>query len=283
LATHKNPTKRDPLTQALKKSNQPRVLALLSRVLTSASTDLVSFSEISVANFPEFKVALEKVSGKKSPPGLVKEMNTLKYILSQIEKVTEFGKSLAPIALANIKSAIQAVGVDSLDSLLSTLTGRSSENITTTRATFINSSTLSDAAFKERVSELDAFLRTLKPPHDAALGRNLTIRFVRKEQVKASAKYKRDKDEILLRPDRKIVTGDGYGSFVYVLLHELGHRYERNHNTSQFDSAEWVTTPYSATDNINGNEQFAELFALSHWPNKYGKYAEKITKFLAQI
>lgn len=54
-----------------------------------------------------------------------------------------------------------------------------------------------------------------------------------------------------------------YGSVDYILIHELGHRYERkNHVPEDFDQTEWWSTRYSTME----GESFAELFAMGNWP-----------------
>jgi hypothetical protein len=102
--------------------------------------------------------------------------------------------------------------------------------------------------------------------------------------MKSKAKYKTDKDELWINARKMGDTKDDYGSLVYVVLHELGHRYLRyNPQKWNYDSQEWVTTRYSMTDSMSGEEKFAELFALSHWKNKYKEYADKINKFEGMI
>lgn len=149
--------------------------------------------------------------------------------------------------------------------------------------TFIKEDTSAYARFEEATRELARFFGTLKGYH-AIPTKNLTIRFVSKTQVRVKAKYVRD--EIWMRFYRGMPKeGDAYGSAKYVLLHELGHRYLKQHRQHwDIDAPEWVTTPYSRKDSImGGEEKFAELFAISHWPNKYRQYHDKIQKFREKI
>lgn len=76
-------------------------------------------------------------------------------------------------------------------------------------------------------------------------------------------KYKRDRDALLIRTTPNILKrGSGYASFEYIIVHELGHRYERFNRVPQdFDRVEWWTTKYSR----NEGESFAELFAVGHF------------------
>lgn len=75
---------------------------------------------------------------------------------------------------------------------------------------------------------------------------------------------------------------ESYGSLVYVILHELAHRYLQKVNKQSWniDSSEWSTTKYSKTDSMTGEEKFAELFAMSHWKSKYSEHEIKINNFL---
>ena len=51
-----------------------------------------------------------------------------------------------------------------------------------------------------------------------------------------------------------------YGSLDYILIHELGHRYEEKFGSDPMFNR-WYTTRYS----YNDGEAFAELFALGHF------------------
>jgi len=243
----------------------------------------LTFADLNQSTFKEFEDVLATVANKKAPSGMKKEMDAIKFIYNNLKSFREFSSSgiTSTIGIKNIENSIKHIGVEKLDACLKKLTAVSNEPITTANATFINDSTLSGASFKAKVKELDHFLSTLKKPHSDAIGKDCVIRFVRKELSKASAKYKSLEKEIYLRPDRKIVDGDNYGSFVYVLLHELGHRYEASHKIPDFSKPEWITTKYSRKETWSGGgEHFAELFSMSHWPEKYPEYADKITKCL---
>jgi len=147
--------------------------------------------------------------------------------------------------------------------------------------TFHNKSIMSEKRFIETSNYINKFLNDLKGFHKKALNPKLNIYFVKKKQTNASATYKSDKDIIFIRPD-KVTNGNNYGSFVYVILHELGHRYEKYFDNYDIaGDSSWNTTKYSASTNSWHGEQFAELFALSHWYSKYkNKYQETMDKFL---
>jgi hypothetical protein len=79
----------------------------------------------------------------------------------------------------------------------------------------------------------------------------------------ASGKYSVKDDTLYIRATSNVLKrGKGYGSPEYVLIHELGHRYEyKNPKADQFNKFGWQTTSYSFSE----DEAFAELFALGHF------------------
>ena len=97
----------------------------------------------------------------------------------------------------------------------------------------------------------------------------------------ATGKYKTDKDVLYLRATPKVLKGlssGKYGSPEYILIHELGHRYERfNKLPADFDRPSWWTTRYSQKE----GEAFAELFAIGHFGIKGTWDAETLSRFEA--
>lgn len=92
----------------------------------------------------------------------------------------------------------------------------------------------------------------------------LKVAFVSPREMTGTStgKYKSDQDTLLVRTTPAVLKrGDGYASFDYILLHELGHRYEaKNRIPADFDRPEWATSKYSRKE----GESFAELFAIGH-------------------
>jgi len=85
-------------------------------------------------------------------------------------------------------------------------------------------------------------------------------------------KYKSSEDLLLVRATPHVLkrTQGTYGALDYILIHELGHRYERKQNLPEdFDKSYWWTSTYSRKE----GESFAELFALGHFKIK-GQGAE---------
>lgn len=231
----------------------------------------------------DFLSELNFKSGR-SPKGLTKEIENIKFLERQIQSFHDFYFSDAAKAKSttdNIKAVFSRWDESTLELIYNKLSGKENNVLELSCATFINESIMSNKAFKETSIIINNFLKTLKGFHSKVL-KNLKIVYVKKEQTKAAATYKTDKDIILIRPD-KVTKGEEYGSFLYVILHELGHRYLR-FNKVKFDytSNEWITTKYSRTDSWSDEEKFAELFALSHFNytrEPFNDYQNKINKF----
>jgi len=141
--------------------------------------------------------------------------------------------------------------------------------------------------FENNIKAIESFLSTLKGFHKAVL-KNLRIEFVSASDMKTTAKYLSGKDIVWINPLSKKMgkTKDDYGSLLYILLHELGHRYHAmNPQSWRISDPSMVTTPYSrGLNSMNPEgETFAELFALSHWEKKYPKYSNQIKKFKQQL
>lgn len=146
-------------------------------------------------------------------------------------------------------------------------------------ATYTKYDTSAYDEFLKNVNTIEKFLGTLNGYHKKILN-GLKIKFVSADEIRAKATYRTSEDTLYINAKKMGKTEDGYGSLVYVVLHELGHRYLKfNPQNWDHNREEFVTTRYSGTDSFTGEEKFAELFALSNWPNKYKEYKEKIDTF----
>lgn len=232
-------------------------------------------------------LSLVNLKSGKAPRGMTKEYEILKSLKNQIDTLDKFYDgdiSKSSNLISTISYFIEKLD-GKIDLLISKLSSDKEVELKLKNATFINESTMSEKNFKEQSKYIDGFLSTLKGFHKKVL-KDLIIVFVKKEQSKASATYKTREDKIFIRPD-KVIKGDAYASFVYVVMHELGHRYLQKNNVKwNYDSVEWITTKYSMTDSFSGEEKFAELFALSHFKysgKPFSDYNEKIKKFESQM
>lgn len=152
-------------------------------------------------------------------------------------------------------------------------------------AVYIHDDVGSYVNFKKNIEKLEKFFSSLKSFHKKAL-KNLTVRFVSAQDQRSAGKYLSGKKIMQVNPQSKKVAkkDDAYASLVYIVLHELGHKYlEENPQKWNINSGVLTTTKYSKVDSWNEEERFAELFALSHWKNKYPEYKEQINKFETNI
>jgi len=143
------------------------------------------------------------------------------------------------------------------------------KDIKTSHATYRNLRGLSTPTFKKYVKSLDQLFGTLRGWRKKALTGNLTVALAGPESFRGTAGgfYRESEDTLYVRATPKVMkrTPGLYGSPDYILIHELGHRYEAKVQVSGMYGSSWYTTRYSMTDSMAGNEAFAELFALGHF------------------
>lgn len=82
----------------------------------------------------------------------------------------------------------------------------------------------------------------------------------------ATGVYRSGEDALYVRATPRVLKRTrGYADPQYILVHELGHRYEwKRPLPEDFDRIHWQTTRYSRKE----GERFAELFALGHYDLK---------------
>jgi len=221
-----------------------------------------------------------RLSYGKAPKGLKEVFKDLQFLQRQFDVAKDFN---IQVNTGNIKAVLSRWTKDTIDKIQNSLSDKEQIDLNLKNAIYINNSLLNATKFKELAQQLDTFLNTLKGFHKKALKKPLKIRFVKKATLKSKAQYKSNKDEIYIRPDY-IKFNDNYGSFSYILVHELGHRYlklfGKGLKNINFNYPKWFTTRYSETQTMSDEEPFAELFALSNWSSKYKEYKEKIDKFI---
>jgi hypothetical protein len=221
----------------------------------------------------------------KAPRGYAKEYQDLIKIKNQIETINKWYKgditksnsiNIIDFLLKSIRPVIEDITKElSLDN----------DNILElelTNANFYNESLMPYKDFENKSKQIDSFLNKLIGIYKKSLNPRLDIYFVKSSLIKSKAKYSNEKDAIIINPS-KIETGDQYAGFNYIIVHELGHRYLRYNKVNfNYDSTEWITTDYSKVDSMQGEEKFAELFALSLFNYKgkpFDSFQDKIDKF----
>lgn len=135
--------------------------------------------------------------------------------------------------------------------------------------TYINVSGFSEAQLQTYAKSLEQVFDELKGWRKKALGGGVKIALAgpREFHGTVGGKYKSGEDTLYVRATPQVFkrSRGTYGAFDYIIIHELGHRYERKHSVPiDFDRQEWWTSKYSR----NEGESFAELFALSNFDIK---------------
>lgn len=132
----------------------------------------------------------------------------------------------------------------------------------TSLATYVNARGLANKTFDQYVAALDALLKNLQGWRKKALqGLQVILSGPENFRGTAAGTYKSAEDKLYIRATPKILkrSAGSYGSPAYILIHELGHRYEYKFRMrTDFDQRAWWTTKYSMEE----GEAFAELFAL---------------------
>ena len=135
---------------------------------------------------------------------------------------------------------------------------------------YMNLSGLPEETLDKYVVALEQVFDELKGWRKKALAGGLKVAFAGPTHFRGTSagKYKSEDDILYVRATPKILkrTRGTYGAFDYIIVHELGHRYDhKRHPGIDFDRAEWYSSPYSRN---GGGEPFAELFAISNFDIK---------------
>jgi hypothetical protein len=137
--------------------------------------------------------------------------------------------------------------------------------------TYLNQVGMAKDSLVKYATRLDSLFGTLTGWRKKALSGGLTVALAPPKNFRgtSSGKYKTLEDILYVRAVPKVLqrSGGSYGSIDYILIHELGHRYEHLHPLkTNFDVPEWWTSKYSMTESMSGSsESFAELFAIGHF------------------
>jgi hypothetical protein len=133
--------------------------------------------------------------------------------------------------------------------------------------TYVNMIGASADRFDGLIDVIEKVFSMLKDWHKKALDGGIHVVFAGPKDFRgtSSGKYRSQQDQLWIRATaggRIEKGGTGYGGLAYVIVHELGHRYDKKHGSKfDFDRPEWYTSRYST----NEGESFAELFALSNF------------------
>jgi hypothetical protein len=161
--------------------------------------------------------------------------------------------------------------------------------LSTPIATYLNLRGISTPTFRKYVKSLDGLFSSLRGWRRKALGKGLKVALAGPDKFRGSSggRYVKNEDTLYVRATPKVMkrTAGTYGAPDYILIHELGHRYEEKVGLGQnFDTMQWYTTRYSRSDSFAGSEAFAELFALGHFgitKVRSNEFADAINRFEA--
>jgi hypothetical protein len=143
--------------------------------------------------------------------------------------------------------------------------------------TYVNKAGLTEPNLRKYVKRLEAILSSLKGWRAKAADGGLKIVLASPKDFRGTAggRYSSSEDTLYVRTTPAVLKrGAGYGSFEYILVHELGHRYDKLHGAGyDFDQPKWWTTQYSRKERFGFSESFAELFAIGHF-NLRGNWSQ---------
>jgi len=127
--------------------------------------------------------------------------------------------------------------------------------------TYLNKAGLDEKTLEKYAHRLNTVIESLRGWRAKALKGGVKVMLVSPRDLATGGKYKTSEDTLMVRATPVILKRDAgtYASFDYIVVHELGHRYEHKNSVPQdFDKPEWWTSKYSSKE----GESFAELFAI---------------------
>lgn len=128
--------------------------------------------------------------------------------------------------------------------------------------TYLNPVGLSKATLTSLIERMEALFKSLQGWRRGALSGGVTTVFAGPDAFRGTATgtYRSQDDHLYVRAVPKLLRSK---AAEYVIVHELGHRYEYKHRLpTDFDQPGWWTTRYSRQE----GEAFAELFATGQFP-----------------
>lgn len=206
----------------------------------------------------------------RSPKGKKKEFSNLQFLILQADMYKKYGM----MSWDNVNATLAYTSKEEFENLFAK---DRTEELKMGKITYINTSPLAEKSFIDKAKAINKLLKSLKGYHKKVISKPLTIIFKSKDQIGVKGKYKTDVDQVWIKHNANI-KNDDYASLLYIIVHELGHRWQKFYGLPN----KWkntYTTPYSKKETLADSEAFSELFALSHWPKKYPKFKDQIEWF----
>lgn len=227
-----------------------------------------------------FKATFPAVFGSRTPTGTkaVKSDAEWLYRFLAVADAAWSGKGTAEFNEAQRKE-LESRWNRLKDSVADLVRGFSNENkaegksvpteLKLAGVTYINGVGFTEDKLRKWASEMNALWASIRGWRHKAITASggLKVKFARPQEFRgtSSGKYRSSEDVLYVRATPNILkrTGGTYGAPDYILVHELGHRYEWRVKglPEDFDKSTWWTTKYSRSE----GESFAELFALGHF------------------
>jgi hypothetical protein len=135
--------------------------------------------------------------------------------------------------------------------------------------TYLNLVGFDEKKLKTYVAALEKVFDEVKGWRRKALSGGIRVALAGPSEFHGTAAgvYKSAQDTLFVRATPNVLkrTQGTYGAFDYIIVHELGHRYDRKVGPGfDFERQEWWTSRYSQKE----GETFAELFAISNFGMK---------------
>jgi len=132
--------------------------------------------------------------------------------------------------------------------------------------TYVNVSGFDEELLGKYAKRIETVFDSLKGWRRKALAGGVRVALAGPRDFRGTSKgtYRSSEDTLYVRATPEVLkrSGDSYASVEYIIVHELGHRYERKRSVGiDFDKPEWWSSQYSRKE----GEAFAELFALTNF------------------
>ena len=224
----------------------------------------------------------------KAPRGMKKQWGGIQYTLNQLDILKQFStdKDFLKSTVINIKNTLGYITEDDWAKLTAKTGAKVKKDIVINKVTYVNESPMGVKAFAEMAETLSILLNRLTGSRKKVLGKKLIIKVVK--GIKSKASYSLSDDVIQIKYSPKVTSllnSDLYGWLNYIIIHELGHRYEVKFGRPDwYVSSQFLTTKYSKVESFSLGEDWAECFALGFFgasckEPKWDTYKHKIELF----
>ena len=227
--------------------------------------------------------------GGRSPSGLKKEYESLKYFKHWIEIWKEHGLIPQPIGASLSYWNDDYINLILDNFAFSTKKKKIAETIIDNN-TYLNESSLSQDKFLNLTNRIADLLKRFKGEYKKSLKGGVKFIFKPSTEMKSKAMYKSEKDEVWIRnsPETlKLFDKELYGWVLYIIVHELGHRYDKLVGVPKWFNRSFITSKYSGQAGFADEEVFAECFAISFFGEsispEYPKWKSKIDEFKSKF